>query len=266
MKNTPINHGTYAVPEFLQGITDLCALLVDGNPDPVLAIDKEYRIVLLNKAGEHWLGRTRSAALNHNLFSLLPALGDSGVLEALDGAMRRGSEGNPQTTSGDQHYQWYIRPMTDKFGARLGALCLLRDITQLVRAEQRASRLEAAVQQKDFLLSNRAQMAETIIDASRDLILVLDRELRICAGNKALQQYSGLHTGDLVGHRLFDVFPQLAHMPFADELTKAFAGTATEIHGQPCLVQPGTCHISITPLMHGDVVYGVLVVTEVFPG
>ncbi|TCJ13561.1 PAS domain-containing protein [Flaviaesturariibacter flavus] len=259
MKNTPL-HGTYAVPEFLQGITDLCSLLLDGNPEPVLAIDKEYRIAVLNKAGERWLGRTRTAALGQRLFSLLPAMGNNGLLEALDDALRRGRTANLQTSSGDTHYQWRIQPLTDKFGARHGALCLLRDVSRQHRAEQHANHLEGQLQQRDFLLSNRAHMAETIIDASKDLIVVLDRDLRFCAANKAYQEYCRLEHKALMGELITDVFPQAQGSSLLQAVRRALGGGGAEtLRDVPCLLKDGYCDIAVTPLQYASLVYGVLV-------
>jgi PAS domain S-box-containing protein len=261
MKNNQ-PHGSYAIPEFLYSITDLCALVIDGRPEPMLAIDKEHRIVLLNKAGERWLQRSRQELLNRSLFSVLPAAGNDGLLEFIDNALHRGPEDSFQSVAGDRHFQWRTLPMADKFGVLHGVICTMQDITQQVLAEQRIRALEGALREKELLLSNRARMAETIIDASNDLIMVLDRSLRFCAANKSYQQYSGLRSEDLMGRVLNDVFPRVNGSELLGGIYKALQGEPVSLQRVPCSLRQGRCNISLTPLSFGELVYGVLVMTQ----
>jgi PAS domain S-box-containing protein len=262
MKNNPI-YGTYAIAEFLYGITDLCTLLVDGAPEPVLAIDNDHRIVLLNAAGERWLQRPRREVLNKKLWEAWPGAGEDGLLQYLDGVLhQKRSEGTHRTSHGGKHFLWRALPMTDKFGALHGVICMLQDVTAQLRADNRIRELEKALQEKEFLLTNRARMAETIIDASNDMIIVLDRELRFCAANKTYQQFSGMSHEVLMGRPLTAIVPEVVGSEFIQKVGSAFQGNAEELKRAPCVLRDGYCDVFITPLTYGELVYGVLVVAH----
>jgi PAS domain S-box-containing protein len=262
MDNNP-TYGTYTSSPFLLGLTDLCTLLVDGAPDPVLAIDKDFRVVLLNQAGERWLNKARKNVLNGSLWDVFPRGGNDGLAHFLEEALnRRTTDASIRSTEGGRHMLWRAQPMTDKFGALHGVICMLQDVTQLARAEQRVRSLEEALQQKEFLLTNRARMAETIIDASNDLIFVLDRDLRFCAANKTYQQRTGMRAEVLMGRPLTAVIPEAEGSELIRRIGSAFQGNAEELKQVPCILRNGFCDVAITPLTYGELVYGVLVVAH----
>ncbi|GAA4341758.1 PAS domain-containing protein [Flaviaesturariibacter amylovorans] len=259
MKNTP-DKTIYGAPEFMFALTDLCGLLLEASADAVLAIDTRFRVVLFNDAAERILHKTRGAVLGQSLFHLLPELGDDDGLEYLGAALRgERPEGARALQHGRRRLSWQLWPMTDKFGSTHGVLCVLRETA---RHEERITALEQALLERDLLLGSRARMAETIIDASSDLIMVVDKGLRYSAGNKALQEYCGRSASDLVGQGLLDCFPALAGTSQLEYIYAAFDGKRTELQNVPRILKEGHCDLSILPLDYGGHIYGVLVIAH----
>lgn len=67
-------------------------------------------------------------------------------------------------------------------------------------------------------LKRRTQYAEAIIDASIDRIAVYDKERRIIAWNRRSEEITGKKKQNVLGQKLFDVFPEIAQ---DEELLKA---------------------------------------------
>ncbi|RYY99748.1 MAG: PAS domain-containing protein [Chitinophagaceae bacterium] len=262
MENTN-NKTIYGAPEFMFALTDLCGLLLEASDDALLAIDSSYRVVLFSDSAERLLQKTRGAVLGKSLFHLLPEVAADGELGALGAALRgERPHGSRLLQQGRRKFSWRAFPMTDKFGSTHGALCILRDASGAGGHEERIAALEQAVLERDVLLGSRARLAEIIIDASKDLILVVDKSLRFSAVNKALQEYCGRTAAQLAGQSLLGCFPALAGSPLLDHIGAAFEGKAAALVAVPCILNDGYCDIQVTPLDYSGHIYGALVLAH----
>ncbi len=133
--------------ESTYGDTTLTELLVDSSVDGFLAIDREYRYTLWNRAMEQFAGRRADEVLGRKVFEVFPFLREHG----LDVAFERALAGETVTThavpnelpdgSRRYHDRLYLPLRAD--GAIIGALGIVRDVTAQRNAEDALRAKEA---------------------------------------------------------------------------------------------------------------------------
>ncbi|GAB4093083.1 PAS domain-containing protein [Flaviaesturariibacter terrae] len=260
MKNNP---PPFAAPGFLYEIDNLCALLVDGMPDPVLAIDGSHRILLANPAAGRWLGAPRKQLLQQPLLRMLPAGDTESLLSFLDRCLAGTQSGFSQLFElGGRYFQWTVHAMLDRAADLHGALCLLQDRSEEERLRRQVRQQQRLLQQNGLLLRSRAQLAGSLIDASPGPTFVLDRAQRFCAANRQYLEYTGRSNDDLMGRTLLESFPEAAGTVFYEKMLDALAGAPQYLEQIPCVLNDGYCNIQLTPLSYEGFVYGVLIVAE----
>jgi PAS domain-containing protein len=158
-----------------------------------------------------------------------------------------------------------VLPLKDKYHVIRGLLCLFRNYTDRDSSARQIASLTHSVQEKEFLLDNRARMAETLLNANPDLVLVIDRGWKLCAANTALQEYSGLTNEQLVGCRLQECFPNVTGTALEPAIEAAFRGETISLERIPCTLKDGECTVSLTPLSFEGLVYGILLSAQTLP-
>ena len=73
-------------------------------------------------------------------------------------------------------------------------------------------------------LKQQNEFIETIIDSSVDLIAVFDTECRYVVVNKVANELYKINREELIGKRVFDIFPKLKNSDLMNDLTKALEG------------------------------------------
>ena len=258
------NNAFFAAPGFAYALQDLCSLLIEGASEPLLVIDSDHRIQLVNPAAARWLGRPRKELLQSSLLRYLPS-GDSGTLLAfLDRGLAGGTDGFAQTIElGGRHLLWTAQGLRGPDGSIQGLLCRAEDRTEVSRLQRQVQELQRTLLEKEFLLGSRAQLAGTLIDATPGLTFVLDLALRFCAANRSYLAYTGRRSEDLMGRGLLECFPQAADTPLPEKIREALGGRSLLLEHVSCVLRDGECTIQLTPLSYEHFVYGVLVVAQV---
>jgi PAS domain S-box-containing protein len=100
----------------------------------------------------------------------------------------------PDNLAGDFYWtEWEFSLFKDHDKRPVGILCLGHDITETERASRQA---------KEF-----AQKVETIIEEITDGFYVLNREWEFVKMNKVTEQILGIPREKLLGHKIWDLFP-----------------------------------------------------------
>ncbi|RYY41639.1 MAG: PAS domain-containing protein [Chitinophagaceae bacterium] len=260
MKNTPI---PFAVPGFQYGFDELCKVLVDGAPEAVIAVDRDYRILLANPASGRWLGRQRGQLLQSLLPAQLPAGDHASLLHFIDLAFTDEAGGFANLFElGGRHLLWNVHPLRERDGSIQSVLCRVQDRTDSERERRQLHDLQRMVQEKEMLLQSRAQLAGTLIDANPAVIFVLDRSLRFCAANKTYLQASGRPAAEVIGQEFPVLVPQVRGTALMDAIGRALHGEAQLLEHVPCILRDGDCSVQLTPLSYEGFVYGVLLTAE----
>ena len=183
-------------------------------PDAVLAIDKDGRVIAWNKAMEAMTGVAAADMLGKGDYEYsIPFYGerrpilinlvladDPGIERKYlyvrhEGETAITAETYIPTLSGVQGvFLWSIAsPLYDSAGNRVGAIEVIRDITEKKRSED--------------LLRRREAMLETLLDAPRDTIALLDPEGIIVGINEEGARRLGETVQSVTGQCVYDLLP-----------------------------------------------------------
>lgn len=78
----------------------------------------------------------------------------------------------------------------------------------LLESKNEQLKLEEAVAKRTVELKKQKEFSDSIIDASPDVIVVYDQEMRVLSYNKASEDYFNIPKEDILGKALFDLYPK----------------------------------------------------------
>ncbi|OPX69371.1 MAG: sensory histidine kinase AtoS [Methanoregulaceae archaeon PtaB.Bin009] len=178
--------------------------IIDFLPDATLVIDREGKVIAWNRAMEDLTGVPAGDMLGKGDYEYAlpfygqrrPILADLVFMphvelkEKYDTVQRAGDTlivdiFIPDFRPGGIYLWAKASPLYDQDGNITGAIETIRDITGRKRAEQEMAR-------------TTREMAE-IIDFLPDATLVIDREGRVIAWNKAMESLTGVPAGSMIG-------------------------------------------------------------------
>jgi PAS domain S-box-containing protein len=131
----------------------------------------------------------------------------------------------------DGIYRWVVCqgvPRHASDGSFVGYIGSCMDIHESKMAKEE---LEELIQERTAELNNRnlelqqqKDFVETMLDASIDVMLVYDKEMRFRSFNKACELKYGLNRNEVLGKKLLDIYPFAAGSQGYQDLQKALAG------------------------------------------
>ena len=188
----------------MAGTSRKMAEIIDFLPDATLVIDREGRIIAWNKAMEALTGVSADAMLGKGdyeyalpfykvrkpMLANLIFMPEAEIESRYDSVQRIGDTlvvdiFIPDFRPGGVYFWAKASPLYDPDGNVTGAIETIRDITDRKRAEQE-------------MAGTSRKMAE-IIDFLPDATLVIDREGRIIAWNKAMEALTGVPADSMLG-------------------------------------------------------------------
>jgi PAS domain S-box-containing protein len=122
------------------------------------------------------------------------------------------------TLVGEQWANYAVR-MAVLLGTAVG-VGILADIEERERAE--VARLSREAQ-------GRERFIRGVVESIRDGVMVLDRDGRVVAWNRAMEERYDVRAGDVVGRSFFDVFPNSRREGIATPIERLLAGASEEI-------------------------------------
>ena len=179
--------------------------IIEFLPDATFVIDKDKRVIAWNRAIEEMTGVSKAEMIGQGDYAVtVPFYGERRphLLDLLDVSdpelelryqnLKR--KGNilysetfvPRVSHGKGAYVFATgAPLFDTHGNRVGAIESIRDITDRKLAEE--------------ALKESQQRLADIIDFLPDATLVIDREGRVIAWNKAIEEMTGVKAEDMLG-------------------------------------------------------------------
>ncbi|MBI2972411.1 MAG: HAMP domain-containing protein [Armatimonadetes bacterium] len=141
--------------------------IVAGMTDAVVATDRDGRIMLLNRAAEELLRLERGHVAGR---SAREVIGDGRLVAMLDDATERArltAEELPPGSVGDRVVEAHCAPITGDGGAVVGAVAVLRDVTELRETERLRRELTANVSHElRTPLTSIVGFIETLLDGA----------------------------------------------------------------------------------------------------
>ncbi|PTX52194.1 PAS domain S-box-containing protein [Melghirimyces profundicolus] len=157
--------------------------IVNSTHDGMIAVNREGRITLFNRAAERLIGGRGEDVTGQDIKEVLPGSRLDRVMETGRPELNRSLElANGKKIVSNRE------PVTDRKGKVIGAVAVFRDITEVT----------ALAQQVTDLKSMKSQLS-AIIDSSDDAISVVDTEGLGVLINPAYTRLTGLSPADVIG-------------------------------------------------------------------
>ena len=178
---------------------NLFDLLVEQNPDGVIAFDREYRYTIWNPVMEQISGCRREEVVGRNAFEIFPFLREIGEDRCFEAVLRgevaesRNQRYEIQQTGRTGYFDGHYLPVRDASGVVTGGLALIRNVTARHDAEARAK------ESREFFESYMAFIP--------GVAFVKDAEGRHVYANLLFEQTHGLAPGGAIGKFDADIFP-----------------------------------------------------------
>jgi PAS domain S-box-containing protein len=185
--------------------------------DRAVITDTENTVLVWNKRCEEAYNIKKEAATGKNIFELLPHLKNSEDLGLFNRALEGETIFLPQSKSGSgqEYHDLHLIPLKDEDGNVSGILHLLHDVTKEREMQQR--------------LRERLNFIESLVEASVDRILVMDRYMNYLYCNQKAADYYKIRKEDIIGKNVLEVFPASVNDPTHDHFRKALKGETVHI-------------------------------------
>src|SRR4030095_11361469 len=185
--------------------------LYELSPDVILFLDKDGKILCVNRRGIELSGFSQTQLRGANIFERLLLPEDRPVVrrildDAVNGNMRecevcwRTKDGNVLQFDGT-----VVAPLSDS-GELLSTLFILRDVTERNRAEEKLRKSE--------------EKYRDLIEISPDAIYVVDADGMCVLGNRAGAQLAGIPQTDLIGTTVTETYLTEEHHLCGERLKK----------------------------------------------
>lgn len=150
---------------------------------------------------------------------------------------------------------------TTEVSAAAGIMAELEDFyTQI---EQIAFEIFIDLQQEK--LRKERDFSQSLISSSMDGIMAFDQDLRVTEWNEVMQNLNGIARKDMLGKKIFEVFPELEPMEEGQALFKVLQGEKIYFHEKPYTHQYGFYEVRLYPLQDkaGQVAGGISIIHDI---
>lgn len=192
-------------------------ILTKDIPDRVLITDENNNIILWNNRCEEAFGYKPEYALNKNFFELLPELKEGHILEHFNQALKGETlRLNAIRVPGQAGYHDVLMvPMKNDVGDVTGILHFLRNVTDQKQTETR--------------LGERLNFIESLVEASVDRIIVLDRHMNYLYCNGKAADYYNVTKEEIIGKNVLEIFPDSMNKPTFEHFRRALKGETVSL-------------------------------------
>lgn len=187
-------------------------LVINSVSNIIIFTNTDNVILHWNKEAEKATHIPQEEALQGNLFDVLPGLDEEDFLGQLHFALR-GNETQPKRISGTyirKIHDYWLCPLKNEQGEVLGILHLVKDISEQLLLQQQ--------------LNERLNFIESLVEASVDRIVVLDRFMNYLYWNKKAEDYYGIPKEKVLGKNILEVFPSFRNNPGYNEFRSVLKG------------------------------------------
>ena len=184
------------------------AALTDALPVLISQVGRDLRYEFVNRAYEEWFGRTREDLRGRALAEVLgpevlTRIGPQ-IEAALSGQSVTFEQSVRYPRMGLRDVRTHYVPNVGTDGDVIGFFTLVQDITE---AKQHAD-----------LLAQRERHLRAVMDSVTDCFYAVDRDWRITLFNKSAERYYGKEREQVLGRKLWDVFPAHVGSVFEQQL------------------------------------------------
>jgi len=195
----------------------LAELLTENILDRVMITDLDNNILLWNKVCEQVYKLKREQVLQRNFFEVFPQLNNHEKLTQFSQVLKGDAIhlAGIKSHLNDEVYELHMLPLHDEEKNVIGILHVVHDITHETELREN--------------LKDRLAFIESLVDASMDRIVALDRNMNYTYWNRKAESYYHLRKEDVLGKNILEVFPGMIHDPSFSEFRRALRGETIHI-------------------------------------
>ncbi len=205
--------------------------MIDHSESCIFVFDSDLRYLAWNKKCEEFYNIPKSEVIGKTLSEVFTGVDMTVPLSRLKKALQGETVHYAAESSFviDRFYDSYVIPMKTVNGEVKSILCLLNDVTDIVRISQRAKEANRLLEEKNHELLKQKAFLETLVDNSPDAIAAWDRDMNIIAYNKQSEARYGKLKEEVLGRHVLDAFPEIRDNSYMDNLAKALSGIPVHI-------------------------------------
>ncbi len=201
--------------------------LVEHSPDMVERFDCNLRHLYVSPTltqltgieAERFLGKTcRELGLDETMVTDWEAA----AAQALATGENQAIEFTTPTRLGVRHFEMAIAPERDRTGTITSILCVSRDITDRITAQQIHQQWLAAAKAAERAATVAHDGLASVFDRINDGIIAFDGDARCIYLNRSAERILGRSLVDLKGQRVWTAFPEAVDTPIYEVYGRAF--------------------------------------------
>ena len=235
----------------------LAESIMQGSLDSIQVVDKNLRIIDLNKRAMEYVSVSKQEIIGKNILELYPEMKHTGAYEDLKKAI-----------SGETiHNKMYHSPVTDKFYENFfiplnidntieAVLVVARDLTEFIAANKQLEKQNAELDQRNAFV-------ETLINSTPDLIMVIDSAMRVVKINSGPRDtVTGRYTEEIIGKKIVDIDPDLIYSELFKNIQLAMKGETIITEKSASLNSDQFFKLRYIPLLNNGEVDAVMVISH----
>ncbi|HET6723041.1 MAG TPA: PAS domain S-box protein, partial [Chitinophagaceae bacterium] len=185
--------------------------------DRAVITDIENTIRLWNQQCERIYHIKKEDAIGKNFFDVLPQLKNEEDIGQINRCLKGETISIPASpgTLLNEYHDLHMIPIKAEDGKVIGILHLLHDVTHEQQMQQH--------------LNERLSFIESLMEASVNRIIVMDRHMNYLYCNQKAADFYNLSKADLIGKNVLEVFPDSINDPSYDQFRRALKGETVHI-------------------------------------
>ncbi len=228
----------------------LAQTILNCSPDNIIVLNKDLQYITANTKAQQIIHQITPAFIGKKVTDLFPstdAIND--MYKALQGETVYRNDFYSAAT--DLHFEVIYTPLI-RGNEVIGIIAQSRDITGILKTNRQ-------LEKQNEELEERNNFVETLINASVDIIIVLDKELRFVSVNKkTVEIYADYYPKSMIGELFSEVFPNAPLEP----IKEAFEGRNTVLKKLKSAVFDKYYEVNYIPLFNKNEVYAVMTITH----
>ena len=203
--------------ETLQKQVQLAASITDNMIDRAAITDSENIIRLWNRRCAEAYGLKEEQVLGRNIFDVLPLLKNEEDIKLFNRALNGEAIviSNTKAILRNEYHDQHLIPLRGEDEKVNGILHLIHDVTK-----------ERDIRQQ---LHQRLNFIESLMEASVDRIVVMDRYMNYLYCNQKAAAFFNLHKEDIIGKNVLEIFPGSVNDASHEHFKKALKGDTVHI-------------------------------------
>lgn len=239
-------------------------VILDSSIDLIGVYDNETRLITFNKKCEQVFRVRREEVVGKKLLEIFPGSEKSNayqdLLKALSGITVHNEKFKDSVSC--RYYENFLIPLKNYRNETTAALVIAHDIHDIVESAERLKQSNDELLKINDELKQRKEFIETLFDASVDLIIVFDRNLKFVSVNKKVEDRYGLRLSNITGNHVLDIFPHLKDTEVYTGLQKALKGETFHIQLYNSLVTGRSTEIFFIPIRNDQGVHQVMLIAH----